>query len=334
MSRIIKRTFLAIGLVTALVCLWFAWWLYGDKTVGTVSVMVNPGETYATVVTRLSDQGVVGFPWLFSKIGVFIELDTKIIPGRYDFTGRVSNYAVMDKLWRGDIVIATVTIPEGYSLKQIGRVLSEKIGIDPRAFDSLARDARFLAGLGIGTDFAEGYLFPETYMFRWGLPAAEAFSSMVKVLGERLTGPLLARADSLGYSLKDLLTMASIIQREGKEPDEFPRIASVYYNRRKIGMRLQADPTVIYGMGGLNRKLLQRDYKFPSLYNTYLHKGLPPTPICSPGMAAIMAALYPEATNYLYFVANGTGRHTFNASYQEHLRDIREIRKRLQQQGG
>ena len=310
------------------------WWLFSGTAIPTTSIIVESGDTFAAVVGKLHDKNLVGFPWLFSKIGTLADIDRHIIPGRYDFSGQVSNYTILDKLNRGDILIATVTIPEGYGLKQIGKLLYDKCGVEQQVFDSLTRDRAYLATLGITVGFAEGYLFPETYRFRWGLPATEAIAAMVKLLDERLSPPLLARADSLGYNRHNLLTMASIVQREGKEPDEFPRIASVYKNRYKIGMRLQADPTVLYGMGGAYRKLLYRDYKFPSPYNTYLHPGLPPTPICSPGMKAIMAALYPEETKYLYFVADGTGRHVFNTTFDAHKRDIRGIRTRLNTTGG
>ncbi|MDD4050997.1 MAG: endolytic transglycosylase MltG [candidate division Zixibacteria bacterium] len=322
-----------IAAITALVILVIggvsAWWLFSGTTIPPTSVIVDTGDTFTKVVDKLRDKGLVGFPWLFTKVGTMAELDTRIIPGRYDFSGQVSNYGILNKLWRGDIVIATVTVPEGYNLRQIAKLLYDKCGVDQKIFDSLTQDRQFLSSLGVGAGFAEGYLYPETYLLRWGLPATEAISVMVRQLNDRLTPPLLARADSLGYNKHNLLTMASIIQREGKEPDEFPRIASVYQNRYKIGMRLQADPTVIYGMGGLSRKLLYRDYKFPSPYNTYLHPGLPPTPICSPGMTAIMAALYPERTKYLYFVADGSGRHVFNSTFDDHKRDIRSIKKRV-----
>lgn len=333
MSRRLSKI-AGLALLTALIIgVWGFWWLFSGTAVPTTSIIVDSGDTFAAVVGKLHDKNLVGFPWLFVRIGTFADIDRHIIPGRYDFSGSVSNYTILDKLRRGDIVIATVTIPEGYSLKQIGNLLYEKCGVEQKVFDSLTHNRRFLTSLGINAGFAEGYLYPETYLFRWGLPASEAIAAMVNVLDQRLSPALLARADSLGYNRHNLLTMASIVQREGKEPDEFPRIASVYKNRYKIGMRLQADPTVLYGMGGPYRRLMYRDYKFPSPYNTYLHPGLPPTPICSPGMKAIMAALYPEDTKYLYFVADGSGRHVFNTSFDAHKRDIRSIRKRLNATG-
>lgn len=288
--------------------------------------MVEPGDLFYKVVVKLGERRIISSPWLFSKVGVLAGLDRHIIPGRYDFGRRLSNYAVMKKLWRGDIAILGLTIPEGYTLRQIGNLLSTQCGTDIRVFDSLVRDSLFLSSLGVSTGFAEGYLFPETYRFQWGITAAEAIGAMVRQTFVCIDSARLARAGELGYSLHDLLTMASIVESEASALDEYPLIASVYRNRYVSRMKLQADPTVIYGMGGLDRSLLIKDYQFPSRYNTYLYRGLPPTPICSPGLAAMEATLDPAETDYLYFVADGSGRHIFNKTYREHLQDTRRVK--------
>ncbi len=305
----------------------FAWWLFVPHRISPASIFVERGEPFYKVVRQLKDREVVASPWLFSKVGIVAGLDRRVVPGRYDFSRKASNFGIMRKLWRGDIAYMTLTIPEGVNLRQIGSLLSRRCGTDRRIFDSLVRDSLYLANLGIKTGFAEGYLFPETYRFEWGISANDAITAMVNQFFAHVDGTITARADSMGYSLPDLLAMASIIEREGFFSDEYPVIASVYYNRFRRGMKLQADPTVIYGMGGLDRDLSVDDYKFPSAYNTYIHKGLPPTPICSPGMTAISAALYPDSTDYLYFVADGSGRHVFTKTYQEHLAAIRDVKR-------
>jgi len=327
MSSRIKRTFTAAALTLLAIAVFMTWWLFGPYQIRATSVFVEDGDPFHKVVRKLKDGDVVKSPWFFSKIGLLIGLDRHILAGRYDFDRKVSNFGIMRKLWRGDIVYATITVPEGYTLRQIGTLLDQQCGGKRDIFDSLVRDSQYLALLGVNTVSGEGYLFPETYRFPWGISVDKAIRMMVGQLFARVDSGMMARCDTLGYTLHDLLTMASIVEREGLHEDEFGLIASVYRNRYRIGMKLQADPTVIYGMGNLNRKLLTRDYQFPSEYNTYLHLGLPPTPICSPGMAAIEAALYPDSTNYLYFVADGSGRHVFNKTYQEHLSDIRQIRR-------
>lgn len=329
MSDKIQRIAQIIAAAVIVLVIAMTWWLFYPHKIYPASIYVDSGEKYYQVVRKLKDRKIVKSPWFFSKIAIIVGLDRKVIPGRYDFGKRVSNFQVMRKLWRGEIAYMSLTIPEGYNLKQIGTLLNQRCGTSREVFDSLVRDSLYLAGLGVEAGFGEGYLFPETYRFEWGISAPEAIKTMVAQLQSRIDRAMLTRADSMGYSLHELLTMASIIESEGLAHEEFETIASVYRNRYEIGMKLQADPTVIYGMGGIDRDLLIKDYQFPSLYNTYLHEGLPPTPICSPGAEAIHAALYPDSTDYLYFVADGNGRHIFNKTYQQHLQDTRKIKKKL-----
>ncbi|MEZ5357537.1 MAG: endolytic transglycosylase MltG [Candidatus Zixiibacteriota bacterium] len=328
MSKI-KKYFLLLCSLLILLVITGGWWLFARHDIYPASILVESGDPLYKVVVKLHDRDIVSSPWIFSKVGILVGLDKKIIPGRYDFNTRVSNFDIMRKLWRGDIAVMSITVPEGYSLNKISDLLYQRCGVNQQRFDSLTRDSQFLLTLGIDAGFAEGYLYPETYRFAWGVSAAEAIEAMTHQLFSNIDETMKARAEELGYSLDDLLTMASIVELEGAVPDEYPTIASVYRNRLDINMLLQADPTVIYAMGGLDRQLLQKDYKFPSTYNTYLHKGLPPTPICSPGLDAIMAALYPAQTDYLYFVADGSGRHVFNSTYRQHLIDTRRIKRTM-----
>ncbi len=308
------------------VVVFMLWWLFIPHRIYPASIYVEEGDPFYKVVRMLKDRQVVASPWLFSKVGIIIGLDHRVHPGRYDFERSVSNFGIMRKLWRADIAYMTVTVPEGYTLTQTSILLQQRCGTSREIFDSLVRDSQYLAGLGIDAGFAEGYLYPETYRFEWGIPADQAIKSMVAELFSRINPAVLVRCRELGYTLHELLTMASIIEREGFFHDEYGTIASVYYNRYTRGMKLQADPTVIYGMGGLDRDLMVKDYQFPSAYNTYLHEGLPPTPICSPGMTAVKAALYPDSTEYLYFVADGSGRHIFTKTYEEHRGAVSRIK--------
>lgn len=327
LGRLIK---LFLGLVVVLV-LMLGWWLFDSYEIYPASVLVDHGQPYYKLVVDLRDRGIVNSPWFFSKIGVIIGLDQRLTPGRYDFPKELSNYDIIRKLWRGEVAVMSVTVPEGYNMKQVGQLLNQRCGVDRAVFDSLVRDSAFLVELGLPPTApiaAEGYLFPETYRFQWGIGADFAIGEMTRQLAGNLDQKMIDRGRLMGYEVSDILKMASIIQKEGWDEAEFPLIASVYRNRLNIGMKLQADPTVIYGMGGLDRPLRIKDYQFPSRYNTYLHKGLPPTPICSPGMSAIRAALYPDSTDYLYFVADGNGRHIFNSTYQKHLETMRQIKGR------
>ena len=327
MMRGFKKYFATAVVLLLLAIFFLGWWLFSSQQNYPATIFVGPGEPFYKIVVKLKDREVIKTPWLFSKIGILIGLDRKVIPGRYDFEKEISAYGILIKLWHGRITRMNFTIPEGYNLSQIGKLLNQKYGTDRHSFDSLARDSQFLLQLGIETGFGEGYLFPETYNFQWGVTAEEAIRTMVTELFSR-TDSLRARCQSMGYTFDQLLVMASIIELEGSSVEEFGTIASVYRNRFQINMKLQADPTVIYAMGGLDRGLRLADYKFPSLYNTYLHKGLPPTPICSPGINAVWAALYPDSTEYLYFVADGNGRHIFSKTYKQHLSAIRKVKRK------
>lgn len=328
MFRALKRVIRFFSVLVFVSALAMTWWLFDSHDIYPASVLIDHGQPYYRLVVDLRDRGIVNSPWFFSKVGVIIGLDQKLIPGRYDFPSELSNYYIIRKLWKGEVAVMSVTIPEGYNMKQIGHLLSQRCGVDIDIYDSLVRDSAFLVDLGLQATMAEGYLFPETYQFQWGIQAVDAIREMTHQLTTALDRSLIEQGRQMGYDVGDILKMASIIQKEGWDVSEFTMIASVYRNRLQIGMKLQADPTVIYAMGGLDRPLRITDYQFPSSYNTYLHKGLPPTPICSPGMSAIRAALYPEATDYLYFVADGSGRHVFSKTYQEHLKQTRRVNGR------
>jgi UPF0755 protein len=222
-----------------------------------------------------------------------------------------------------------VTIPEGLTMRQVIPILSTHLGVPETEFDSLARSRPFLDSLGIAAPDIEGYLAPDSYEFLPGTMPEVAFRTMARRAQQILVEAAAGR-DSLplGMSLHGILTLSSIIECEAQVDDERPRIARVYLNRLSKGMRLQADPTVAYGVGMRPRsKLLLRHLRIDSPYNTYLHAGLPPGPICNPGRKSIEAVLLagPEG-NELYFVAQGEGRHRFAATYEEHLANIRDVR--------
>jgi UPF0755 protein len=225
--------------------------------------------------------------------------------------------------------LSLVTIPEGLTIQETALLLANHLGIAWATFDSLARDTAFVRALGVSGSTLEGYLFPDTYEFLPGTEPEVALRDMVgrsrEVLTQETTG-----LDSLplDMSLAQVLTLASIVEAETGTQVERPRIAAVYLNRLRRGQRLQADPTVGYGIGLRPRvRLSLRDLQRRSPYNTYLYAGLPPGPICSPGRASIRAVLNPTpGSRELYFVARGDGRHIFSESYRQHLEAIRRAR--------
>jgi UPF0755 protein len=215
-----------------------------------------------------------------------------------------------------------VTVPEGSTLKQIAAIV-ESAGLATRAeFLSVAADADFVREKGIDAGTFEGYLFPETYFFPKNTAAREVITAMVDRFRSVFTEAWKKRAADIGLSVHQVLTLASIIEKETGAPSERPIISSVFHNRLRRGMRLETDPTVIYGIDDFDGNLTRKHLATPTPYNTYLISGLPPGPIASPGRAAIEAALYPADTAYLYFVSKKDGTHQFSKTFADHNRAI------------
>jgi len=292
------------------------------------SVMVDENDQFRVIAKRFHQSGIITSEYLFRAVAILKRVDKNILPGRYDFTGKVSILDVLWKIKKHDIATLLLTIPEGATIFKIGSIMAGNLGMDSSAFVNRVADTSFalnkynLPGL-------EGYLFPETYLFWLGIKMDGIIDMLV---GEfyRKTAGILDSCPTNHLSPKEVLVLASIIEAEALHEDEMPSISSVYHNRLRISMMLQADPTVNYALGGIFRPLKYDDLKLISPYNTYGQTGLPPGPINSPGLAAIKAALNPAKTDFLYFVADGLGRHIFSKTLEEHNRakfNIRRLRK-------
>jgi UPF0755 protein len=318
--RQIIRNILILGLLLLALVAVYAWYSYThtvDLGNRIVSIIIKPGDSFTSVAERVIGEGVVRSKIMLTVSARLRGVDRKLTPGRYDFLGRNSCRSVLDKLARADFVRVKVTIPEGTPIWKVASIVAHKLDLDSSAIVAFNQDTSFLESLGLSC--LEGYLFPETYIFPWGMSERDVLQHMVAQYRDE-TGHLWPDSLANGISPREVMILASIIEAETKLDSERTLVSSVYYNRLRRAMKLQADPTVIYGLGGLNRPLYQRDLKKDTPYNTYLHKGLPPTPINSPGLAAIKAALNPEKTDYLYFVANETGGHYFSRTNAEHNR--------------
>ena len=292
-------------------------------------LLIRRGETVRDIAAELERVGLVRGTLGFQLLARITRVDRDIKAGQYSFQLGTTVPGRLRALTRGMSGLNLVTIPEGLTLREMLPILSSHLGVPETDFDSLARSRPFLDSLGIAAPDIEGYLAPDSYEFLPGTAPEVAFRTMAKRAQQVLVEAAAGR-DSLplGMSLHGILTLASIIECEAQVDDERPRIARVYLNRLTRGMRLQADPTVAYGVGMRPRsKLLLRHLRIDSPYNTYLHAGLPAGPICNPGRKSIEAVLLagPEG-NELYFVAMGEGRHRFAATYEEHLTNIREVR--------
>lgn len=295
------------------------------------AVLVERGQSLHHVAEELKRVGLLHGTVSFEVLARLMRLDRSIKAGQYSFRLGITVPALLRAFARGMYGLNLVTIPEGLTLGEVNHLLSNRLGVALARFDSLSRDRAFLDSLRIDAPSIEGYLAPDTYEFLPGTAPEVVFRTMVNRTHDVLLKAASGR-DSLplGLSLYQILTLASIVESEAQIEQERRHIARVYLNRLQIGMPLQADPTVAYGIGIRPRsRLFLKDLRTESPYNTYLHEGLPPGPICNPGASSINAVLDPmtESNKDLYFVASAGGRSLFARNYTQHLANIRSARR-------
>ena len=282
----------------------------------------------AEVAERLHRQNLIRSDWAFVWLGRLTGADRKIIPGEYEFHGGMDSSAILGKILKGEVVQYRVTIPEGFSVSQIAEVLHEQRLADREAFLRCTRDPSFIRTLSLPVESLEGYLFPDTYRFARHVKPERLIEAMVARFQRAVTEKHRRRAAELGLSMHQVVTLASVIEKETARPDERVLISGVFHNRLRRKIPLQSDPTVIYALNDFDGNLQKKDLAIESPYNTYRVLGLPPGPIANPGSAAISAALYPASTRYLYFVSRNDGSHEFSATLAEHNRAVRKYQLR------
>jgi UPF0755 protein len=300
-----------------------------------VELTIPDGAPFAEVVDTLEARGLVRRPTLFSLYARFKGLDRRVRSGRYALDPGAGWAGLLDDLTAGRVVTHELTIPEGWALRQIAPRIAAFTGRDESEVQALVNDSAAALRFDVPGPGLEGYLLPETYRFADGTSPETIVQTMVEQYREFWTPARRARLDSLAMDLRELTTLASIVQAEARVSDEMPRIAAVYHNRLRAGWLLQADPTVLYALGGPRERLLYAamDSVADSPYNTYTQPGLPPGPIGAPGVEALQAALYPADEPAMYFVAGPDGRHVFSRTLAEHNRAVAEYRRRRDEGG-
>jgi len=306
--------------VTSLLCLIFCNYANSpiDFKYREFTVEIPHGSTFSATADMLERAGLIRHKREFYLLALLMDAPEHIKPGEYDLSSSMTPVAVLDKLVQGKVKGYFVFIPEGYTLRQIASRLENEGLADRESFVSLASDSSLLSALGIKGKSAEGYLFPDTYRFDKSMGEEGIIRFMVKQFRKGITPEILERADKLHLTLDEVVTLASIIEKEGGPQEERPLVSAVFHNRLKRGMRLQSDPTVIYGIVDFDGNLRRSDLRKKTPYNTYRIKGLPPGPICNPGMEAIKAALYPAPVDFLYFVSKNNGSHQFSSNLKDH----------------
>jgi len=296
---------------------------------GEVVFEVPSGASFSQVADTLERRALVRHTLLFRAYARLRGVDRSIRAGTYALPRGSGWDRILDDLVEGRIVTVPVTVPEGLTLPRIAERVAPIVEASPERVLEEVRSERLAEALGVPGPGLEGYLFPDTYRFAPGTPVARVAETMVRRYRSFWTKERRARLRDLALTEKEAVTLASIVQAEGRLEEEMDTIAAVYHNRLRRGYPLQADPTVLYALGGHRERLLYAamDSVADHPYNTYTHPGLPPGPIGAPGEAALEATLDPAETDYLYFVARLDGSHIFSHTLSEHNQAVRRARR-------
>lgn len=310
-----------------------------------IFIEVRAGDTAATIAARLEREGIIESASSFQLLARITGAERRLAAGEYEFQPSTSVLDAVNRIHRGLTSARIIAIPEGLRMEEIAALLERRGVVSARDFMTAASSFQpFVNGVGVDLLASrpaglslEGYVFPATYSFSSRATPQDVVEAMVKALDERLTPELRAEAHQKGLTVHQVLTLASIVEREVLVPAERRTIASVYLNRLKLDMPLQADPTVQYAAslvpgsierhGFWKRELTVGDLQFDSPYNTYARTGIPLGPIASPGMESILAVIRPAETTYLYFVARPDGSHAFSSTFEEHMANVERYQR-------
>lgn len=288
---------------------------------------VSPGASSTSIARALEKKGVVEDSDLFLAALWYRRATQRLQAGEYRFSQPASIFEVIDRLVRGDVFFLSVTIPEGLTLAETAALFEVKGLGDTRELEAVFGQTDLIDSLDSEASDLEGYLFPETYQLPRRPSAEDIARALVSRFKRVFNEERREKAETLELTARELVTLASIVEKETGQADERPIIASVFWNRLRIGMPLQSDPTVIYALkkeGNYNGNLRRSDLEMESPYNTYRHRGFPPGPIASPGLGSIDAVLNPPDTKYLYFVSKNDGSHHFSNTLREHNNAVRK----------
>ncbi|KLU62865.1 putative aminodeoxychorismate lyase [Peptococcaceae bacterium CEB3] len=316
---------LILGIIGAL-----AWWNWASvpyaTSASTKVLVVAPGATADEVGRELASQHLIRSAWVFSRLAVTEKVDEKLKPGEYYISAALSPEEIISLLLKGpNVGLVRVTVPEGYTTKQIISLLAARGLGTQQSFESVVEKDpfpyAFLQGAPAGPFRLEGFLFPDTYLFKKGTSPHDIINTFLQRFSRELTPSAETELRKEGLSVHDWVTLSSIVEAEAQKEKDRPLIASVYFNRLKKHMKLEADATVQFALGKHKPVLYDKDLLTPSPYNTYLHYGLPVGPICNPGHASLDAVLHPAQTDYLFYVAKGDGYHVFARTFAQQLQN-------------
>jgi peptidoglycan lytic transglycosylase G len=322
-------SFLSAAVIAVVV---LAWWAWSDlhrritPPAGGVVVTVMPGTSFRGIAQQLQRSGILDHPLLLAGWARLLGADRHVRRGEYRIVQPLSPIELLDLLQSPSHALRWVTIPEGRTVAQVAEIL-EQAGFGGRdVFLCAVHDVDFLRDSGLPASGAEGYLFPDTYALEWAMSPRQILTTMLRRF-RRESAALAQRRVAAGMSEQEMVTLASVIEKETGQAEERALVSGVFHNRMRIGMPLQSDPTVLYALGMPGGKLRHAHLADPSPYNTYVHRGLPPGPIANPGRAALEAAISPAQTDALYFVSRNDGTHEFSASLVDHNRAVQRYQR-------
>jgi len=312
-----------------LLLLWYLVCLLAPPGDGSVvrDVTFPPGSGIRKLAGELKAGGVIRSSWHFILLTRLRGESHRLKAGDYRFNDGMTPDVILKKLVAGDVDYLKFSLPEGYSIHQAAELLEQKGYFTRSGFLEKCSDVNLLASLGLNAPSVEGYLYPATYNLSRGGSEEQLIRQMVVQFEKKYAELAPEGRGAGGLARHAVVTLASLIEKEAVSPEEKPLISSVFHNRLRIGMPLQSDPTAVYGVRAFAGKVIRADIERRSPYNTYLVKGLPPGPIGNPGSDALVAALHPADTRYLYFVARQDGTHQFSRTLEEHNRAVRRYLK-------
>lgn len=302
--------------------------LYSGSGVVDKEVLIPRGVPVGKIGHLLQDQGVLTSPFLFKLLILATGGNRRVKAGEYRFKTNMGPANAVMVLYFSEPIVHAVTIPPGWNARQIASILGSQRLVDAKKFLSIVLSAGSAAKYKLRSPTLEGYLYPDTYTFSRVDGEERIVDRMVQHFFAKVDKELIAKAKERGMSLEQLVTLASIIEKETGVPTERELISSVFHNRLKKKMRLQSDPTTIYGIANFDGNLTRKHLVTSTPYNTYTIAALPPGAIASPGLAALQATVNPATSDFLYFVANNQGGHVFSATYAEHARKVDQFQKR------
>ena len=298
----------------------------------TVKIFINSGSSLTKISEILAQEKIIKNTSTFIWAARLMNKEKKIPVGTFKLENLHTNYEIINQLTNGVPEVREIKILEGWNFNLIVDELNKKLNFKKDHLNQIFKDKSFLEINNINSNSLEGYLFPDTYKVFEGDNPRSILNLLINTHKKFWTETYINRAKELNLSVHEIVTLASIIEGEAIYDSERSKISGVYHNRLKLGMKLQADPTIQYIIEDSPRRLLNKDLRIKSPYNTYIYKGLPPGPINSPGRNSLLAALYPEKNDFIFFVARGDGYHTFTTNERDHniaKRQLQKLRKKL-----